>query len=267
MFGAFKLPGPPPPPPLAPTPGMLLWLKADAGVSLSGSNVTAWADQSGNHFDAGPLTGAGTLAPIFVANAGDGLPGIQGTQGLNAQGLKYTASNLLTTLAPRTIYAVVTFDGTSTFGQKGGVIMSFRRSSPSFSPVIESPFTFGAEVNAQRCFTYEQSPVNSVFFSTPVDYSSKSKLFRWQTDAPNPATTIQTFDRFAAIPQQTTAIPATTESGLASGYIVGCLIEDNGADVFQGELREIIAYAGAQAPADVTHNTNYLIGRYPSVLL
>jgi len=28
--------------------GLSLWLKADAGVSLSGSNVTAWADQSGN---------------------------------------------------------------------------------------------------------------------------------------------------------------------------------------------------------------------------
>ena len=28
--------------------GLSLWLKADAGVTLSGSNVTAWADQSGN---------------------------------------------------------------------------------------------------------------------------------------------------------------------------------------------------------------------------
>jgi hypothetical protein len=28
--------------------GLSLWLKADAGVTLAGSNVTAWADQSGN---------------------------------------------------------------------------------------------------------------------------------------------------------------------------------------------------------------------------
>jgi len=28
--------------------GLSLWLKSDAGVTLSGSNVTAWADQSGN---------------------------------------------------------------------------------------------------------------------------------------------------------------------------------------------------------------------------
>jgi len=35
-------------PPLIPFYGLALWLKADAGVMLSGSNVTAWADQSGN---------------------------------------------------------------------------------------------------------------------------------------------------------------------------------------------------------------------------
>jgi hypothetical protein len=30
--------------------GLSLWLKADAGVTLAGSNVTAWADQSANGF-------------------------------------------------------------------------------------------------------------------------------------------------------------------------------------------------------------------------
>jgi len=36
--------------PFSPTDiaGLSLWLKADAGVTLSGSDVTAWADQSGN---------------------------------------------------------------------------------------------------------------------------------------------------------------------------------------------------------------------------
>ena len=34
--------------------GLALWLKADAGVTLAGSNVTAWADQSENGFDVEP---------------------------------------------------------------------------------------------------------------------------------------------------------------------------------------------------------------------
>ncbi|MEQ8904128.1 T9SS type A sorting domain-containing protein [Ekhidna sp.] len=36
--------------------GNTLWLKADAGVTVSGSEVTAWADQSGNGNDAAPVT-------------------------------------------------------------------------------------------------------------------------------------------------------------------------------------------------------------------
>jgi hypothetical protein len=38
-----------------PQSGLSLWLKADAGVTLSGSDVTAWADQSGNANNATPL--------------------------------------------------------------------------------------------------------------------------------------------------------------------------------------------------------------------
>jgi hypothetical protein len=97
-----------------------------------------------------------------------------------------------------------------------------------------------------------------MYVVTPVDYSGESKLFRWGTDAANPATTIQVFDDGAAIAQQTTAIPATTESGLAAGYIVGCLIEDDGANVFQGMLHEIIVYAGIMTPATIAQAEGYL---------
>jgi len=53
--------------------GLSLWLKADAGVTLSGSNVTAWADQSGNGKNA---VGADTL-PTLQSNAINGLPAIR----------------------------------------------------------------------------------------------------------------------------------------------------------------------------------------------
>ena len=54
-----------------PQSGLSLWLKADAGVTLSGSNVTAWADQSGNGNNA---TASGT--PTLVANSLNGKSGI-----------------------------------------------------------------------------------------------------------------------------------------------------------------------------------------------
>ena len=56
-----------------PSSGLSLWLKADAGVTTSGSNVTAWADQSGNGKNA---TGANTL-PTLQSNAINGYPAIR----------------------------------------------------------------------------------------------------------------------------------------------------------------------------------------------
>jgi hypothetical protein len=43
-----------------------LWLKADAGVTLSGSNVTAWADQSGNGNDATARIGNATFVSSVI---------------------------------------------------------------------------------------------------------------------------------------------------------------------------------------------------------
>jgi len=55
-----------------PQSGLSLWLKADVGVTLSGSNVTAWADQSGN----GNNATSPTIAPTFVSSSINSKPAI-----------------------------------------------------------------------------------------------------------------------------------------------------------------------------------------------
>ena len=54
--------------------GLALWLKADAGVTLSGSSVTEWADQSGQGKTA---TGVTDEEPTIITNALNGKTGIQ----------------------------------------------------------------------------------------------------------------------------------------------------------------------------------------------
>ena len=56
--------------------GLSLWLKADSGVTLDGSNVTAWADQSENGKNATTENG-GADSPIFVSSAQNSNPAIQ----------------------------------------------------------------------------------------------------------------------------------------------------------------------------------------------
>jgi len=62
--------------PFSPTDltGLSLWLKADAGVTLSGANVTAWADQSGNGNNASANSGQ---EPTFISSFSNSKPAIE----------------------------------------------------------------------------------------------------------------------------------------------------------------------------------------------
>lgn len=59
-------------------PVLHLWLKSDAGVSLSGNEVTSWVDQSANAFRFNPLS---TSRPAYVDNAFNELPALSFTAG------------------------------------------------------------------------------------------------------------------------------------------------------------------------------------------
>jgi hypothetical protein len=60
--------------PPIPTYGLSLWLKADAGVALSGSNVTSWRDQSPFGVVVAPNS---QNAPTFIPSFVNGRPAIQ----------------------------------------------------------------------------------------------------------------------------------------------------------------------------------------------
>jgi hypothetical protein len=52
----------------------VLWLDANRGVTVSGTSVTAWADQSGNSFTAVPNPGVSTCRPLRLTNSANGYP-------------------------------------------------------------------------------------------------------------------------------------------------------------------------------------------------
>jgi hypothetical protein len=57
--------------------GVLYWLKADVGITLNGSSVAAWGDQSSQHND---FTQSDTIRqPTYVASGINGLPAVQFT--------------------------------------------------------------------------------------------------------------------------------------------------------------------------------------------
>lgn len=69
-------------PPFLPTQlsGCVLWLRSDLGITLNGSSVSAWADQSGQGNSASQGTGANQ--PTYISSGGGGgRPYLQFTQG------------------------------------------------------------------------------------------------------------------------------------------------------------------------------------------
>jgi len=91
--------------------GQQLWFKADAGVSLSGTNVTLWTDQSGKGITAAPV--ASNNQPVLQGNALNYNPilSFDGSDDFmnlsNLDGLGYGKSK-------RTTFVVAKDDGTST---------------------------------------------------------------------------------------------------------------------------------------------------------
>ena len=89
-----------------PTSDLTLWLKSDAGVTLSGINVTAWADQSGNNKNAlpeayNPSINVANSNPTFASNVVNGKPALyfDGTQYLKTANI-FNGSN------PRSMFVV-----------------------------------------------------------------------------------------------------------------------------------------------------------------
>jgi len=76
---------------------LAIWLKADVGVIVSGSNVTSWEDQSGNGNDATTQDGS----PLLESNVINGLPAI--SFGSDSY---MTAPSVVSGANPRTMFVV-----------------------------------------------------------------------------------------------------------------------------------------------------------------
>ena len=84
-----------------PTANLALWLDAGVGLTLSGTDVTTWADQSGNGRDA---AASGTARPTFQSGGINGMPAIS----FNGTTNRMTGPEVLTS-GIATVFAVVKF--------------------------------------------------------------------------------------------------------------------------------------------------------------
>lgn len=93
-----------------PLANLKLWLRADAGITLNGSTVSVWADQSGNASDA--TQGLSANQPLFVANALNGKPSLR----FDGNNDYMTTSAFSQSINSFTIYLVGSYNSGAFFG-------------------------------------------------------------------------------------------------------------------------------------------------------
>ena len=105
-----------------PTSGLALWLRADTGVTTSGSAVSAWNDLSGADYNVSQSNA--TLQPTLVSNAIDGMPALSFT-GCDELENTNTLTNLLPAGSARTVFVV----GKANASGVGGTLLTFTHSA------------------------------------------------------------------------------------------------------------------------------------------
>jgi PKD repeat protein len=114
-----------------PVPEPLVWLRADSGINVSGTNVTSWTDQSGHGFVFTAATEA--TRPVWVPTFANNLPSVRFDRTLRQR----LQGNLETTLSNATIFTLARFTGNASteylyaFGTRNtsGYMMTLARRS------------------------------------------------------------------------------------------------------------------------------------------
>jgi hypothetical protein len=216
-----------------PSTGLKLWLEAGAGVTLSGSNVTAWADQSGNGNNCSQATGADQ--PTFSSSTIGGQPGLvfSGSQFLTG------AANLDTGSSARTLVVILKSSTT----QAGSV------------------FTYGT--GGSRWITWDGlsgitgatwSDTTNIATSTPSTASTPSAL-TWSSAGPGTNVINYSINGTA----QTVTTGNWTNTSSRTGYTVAANTTVQG---FNGTICEILAYDHVLSGADFATLYGYLGAKY-----
>ncbi len=218
---------------------MLIWLKADAGVTLSGTNVTGWQDQTGNNYNFIPPLPANQ--PTFVSNATNNLPGILFNGATNGT----TNSNLVCgrSVTFGTMIIVANYTGGATFQEYVGLIANGARNSfmwradngtTSFRTL---PTNYGGD-NGDG-LTQDQMWVNKV-----------------QTKSFSPLSAFKVISGNYGCPYPTNTVPKIWPDGVTLGWA------DTNARTWKGHILEFFVFSQMLNYSDRIQVENYLKSKY-----
>ncbi|MEK6794356.1 MAG: hypothetical protein AABZ39_06245 [Spirochaetota bacterium] len=211
-------------------PGLSMWFKPDAGITLSGSDVTSWADQSGNGYH---LTGTSPTKPTFENNIINGIGAVRFGQ---AEVRRLYRDTTPTLQIPSTTFVVMKATGTATENFQ----CVYNAKSDNYFKMLRlnaAPSTaFGIYDNLSLAGG-NLANVPQLWIGVHNGASSKVYL--------NDGT------------------PATGDAGNSTGntgFVVGS--DHNGNYGFYGYIAEVLVYTGALSASNISVVKDYLNRKY-----
>lgn len=217
--------------------GLYAWYRSDLGITLNGSTVSAWADQSGQGRTLSQNTAS--KQPTYVTSD---------SQYNNFPSLSFNAASNQTMTASNfnwgtfTVFLVCKVSTNGYFWLKGT------------TPNLEYYYTNGTP----EMFTRRTGPLTSSKHYTSTQVSTTPKTYRQQMDGTHAGHLF-----YANGTNVTTTDGAAQDPGTAlSGNKTFSLFSDNAADFSTGTIAELICYYPSISSASITKIENYLRSRY-----
>lgn len=231
----------------SPPSGMKLWLKADAGVSLSGSGVTTWADQSGNGFDVSQANPSNY--PVFHSSVINALPAIEfGAAG--GQQVLQRAAALLPASSARDIFIVYQ------------LINNFGAAAVAFGSGGSAGFACNYEsLGGSPRYVWVQNIAGGAdaYYGDGTNQAGVSHIGRWTTDGVGTLSFALDFSDVGALSFDGSFIPDAGSAGFTVGGLNPSAVTDR---QWIGYIAEVLVYDHTLSPSDLLTVNQYLQGRY-----
>jgi parallel beta-helix repeat protein len=230
-----------------PSQDLKLWLRADAGVTMNGAQVSQWSDQSGTATNAAQTTA--TRQPTLIANAINGLPA------LSFDGVDdFMTFNLpMTGFSGATIFLVAASTSSTQDGTWHGATNSaiFWNENSDWSTIFLTPF--------QRHVKYQFGtgwPNNISTYTRPVSLGTNFSVNTAIKNGANEALYVNGSLVFSAGGKGPALMNSRPTGNLGRGY--------NDNTYFAGRIAEVLVYTRALTDAERQNVEAYLLTRYPA---
>lgn len=230
--------------------GLKLWLKADVGVSTSGSNVTAWADQSGNGNNVAQATGA--KQPTFNSSSANGLPTVV-FRNTADMFLGNASINVVPAGSARSIFAVLKAVATPT-----GVVAMFGANA---TPELALLNLINAESVPGAIWSDYRTKTMMLTSGGPLVSAATLCVAEWHVTNPVAGTITVNVNGVA---QPISNNPLASSSDVGAGFWIGSdnEVTTGGKRVLNADLAEILVYDHVLSVGDAATTRAYLSAKY-----